>query len=206
MRINEIAGVDDFKKYKKGSYRLSGGITGKGGQIGDIIDMTKRHYDAWKKIVKDYPDYAKEKPAELLQAWHERFYGSSSAKISWKKATSEFGVKDTKKGANAILRTVIGIMLKPKSAVEMQAYLEQVVDKLPDPIGKEVSEDMPGPKSSGQPTAAQNQQGTQNKPPLAKGTKKQASDGQEYEWKGAQWVSTKTGRMATKQISAELGK
>ena len=71
---------------------------------------------------------------------------------------------------------------------------------------KEVSEDMPGPKSSGQPTAAQNQQGTQNKPPLAKGTKKQASDGQEYEWKGAQWVSTKTGRMATKQISAELGK
>ena len=198
MKINE---VDNVKKYSKGSYKLSGGITGKGGQIGEVIDMTVRHYKAWRNIVAKHQDHAKSNPAGLLKAWHEKFYGSSSARVSWKKATSELGVSDDKKGANAILRTVIGIMLKPKSAVEMQSYIDQIQDKLPNDISKEVQEDMPTPQGDPEPAAAQNQGSN-----IAKGTLKKASDGAPYEWKGAQWVNLKTGRMATKQISAELGK
>ena len=43
-------------------------------------------------------------------------------------------------------------------------------------------------------------------PTIKVGQKKQGSDGQEYIWKGAQWVGTKTGRMATKAMGAELKK
>lgn len=32
-----------------------------------------------------------------------------------------------------------------------------------------------------------------------------ASDGQDYQWKGAQWISLKTGRIASRNIAAELG-
>jgi hypothetical protein len=39
----------------------------------------------------------------------------------------------------------------------MQAYLEQVVDKLPDPIKKEVDDEMPAPTQEPNPSAAQNQ-------------------------------------------------
>ena len=154
MKINEI---DNVKGYSKGSYKLSGGISGKGGQIGEVIDMTTRHYKAWKNVIAKHQDHAKTNPAGLLKAWHERFYGSSSAKVSWKKATGELGVSDDKKGANAILRTVIGIMLKPKSAVEMQSYIEQIQDKLPNEISKEVQETMPAPEGDPEPAAAQNQ-------------------------------------------------
>ncbi|MBR20361.1 MAG: hypothetical protein CMA64_09515 [Euryarchaeota archaeon] len=198
MKINEI---DNVKSYSKGSYKLSGGITGKGGQIGEVIDMTTRHYKAWKDVIAKHSDHAKSNPAGLLQAWIDRFYGSSSAKISYKKASTEFGVDTDKKGANAILRIVIAIMLKPKSSVEMQSYIEQVQDKLPNDISKEVSENMPAPQGDPEPAAAQNQGSN-----IAKGTLKKASDGAPYEWAGAQWINLKTGRMASKQISAELGK
>lgn len=160
MKINEIDIVEASAidpKYKKGSYKLDGGLTGKGGQIGDIIDMVKRHYGAWKKIIDKNQDIAKSDPDGLLKAWIERFYGSSSAKISLKKATTEFGVETNKKGANAILRIVIAILLKPKSSVEMQSYLEQVADKLPSPINKEVAEKMPAGDKDVNPSAAQNQ-------------------------------------------------
>ena len=39
---------------------------------------------------------------------------------------------------------------------------------------------------------------------LEKGTVKKASDGQDYEWAGAQWISKSTGRIATKDVAAEL--
>lgn len=44
------------------------------------------------------------------------------------------------------------------------------------------------------------------KPGIKKGTKKKASDGQVYVWKGAQWISLKTGRVAKRAIGAELSK
>ena len=40
--------------------------------------------------------------------------------------------------------------------------------------------------------------------PLEKGTLKKASDGQDYEWAGAQWISKSTGRIATTNIATEL--
>lgn len=160
MRINEIdiaeAPVID-PKYKKGSYKLDGGLTGKGGQIGDVIDMVKRHYGAWKKIIDKNQDTAKTNPDGLLKAWVERFYGMSSARIKWKDATEKFGVEPTSKGANAILRIVIAILLKPKSTVEMQSYIEQIQDKLPGTISKEVREKMPAGSKDVNPSAAQNQ-------------------------------------------------
>jgi len=44
------------------------------------------------------------------------------------------------------------------------------------------------------------------KPAIKKGTKKKASDGQVYVWKGAQWLSLNTGRVAKRAIGAELTK
>ena len=49
-------------------------------------------------------------------------------------------------------------------------------------------------------------QATPAQPTIKKGTKKKASDGQIYVWKGAQWVSLQTGRVATRAIGAELKK
>ena len=40
--------------------------------------------------------------------------------------------------------------------------------------------------------------------PKQKGLQDTASDGQTYTWLGAQWKNTKTGRIATRAISAEL--
>ena len=42
--------------------------------------------------------------------------------------------------------------------------------------------------------------------PAAVGASKVGSDGAKYSWKGAQWVNDKTGRVATKQVAAGLGK
>jgi len=44
------------------------------------------------------------------------------------------------------------------------------------------------------------------KAPTAVGATKVGSDGASYSWKGAQWVNDKTGRVATKQVAAGLGK
>lgn len=44
------------------------------------------------------------------------------------------------------------------------------------------------------------------KAPTAVGASKVGSDGASYSWKGAQWVNDKTGRVATKQVAAGLGK
>ena len=160
--------------------------------------MIKRHYKAWQDIIAKHPEAAKDNPKGLLQAWFEKFYGSSSVRISWKNAEQKLMVSDTKKGANAILKTVIGILLKPSSEVELGSYIEQIKNNkaMPANIKAEIDEPMPKPAPDEQPTAAQNQIGS----------KKTASDGEEYEWKGAQWVGTGTGRIAKKEIAAELGK
>ena len=100
MRINEIAGIDQ-KRYK--DYRLTKGVSGKGGEVGDIADMVKRHYDAWKRVVTQYQNVAKSNPEGLLKAWIEKFYGSSSARVSLKKAENDYGVNTGMKGADAIL-------------------------------------------------------------------------------------------------------
>jgi len=42
--------------------------------------------------------------------------------------------------------------------------------------------------------------------PTAVGASKVGSDGASYSWKGAQWVNDKTGRVATRQVAAGLGK
>jgi peptidoglycan hydrolase-like protein with peptidoglycan-binding domain len=42
--------------------------------------------------------------------------------------------------------------------------------------------------------------------PVAVGASKVGSDGAKYSWKGAQWVNDKTGRVASKQVAAGLGK
>ena len=68
MRVNEIAGIDK-KRYK--DYRLTKGVSGKGGEVGDIADMAKRHYDAWKRVVAKNKQIAQSNPEGLLRAWIE---------------------------------------------------------------------------------------------------------------------------------------
>ena len=94
---------------------------------------------------------------------------------------------------------VTKILLTPKSEREASIYREQILKQMPSNLKKDIG--YPGVKM---PTSADdpNPSGAQNQV----GAKKTASDGNEYEWKGAQWVGTKTGRIATKKIAAELGK
>ena len=196
MRVNEIAGIDK-KRYK--DYRLTRGVSGKGGEVGDIADMAKRHYDAWKRVVAKNSDVAKANPEGLLRAWIEKFYGSSSARVSLKKAENDYGVNTGMKGADAILRIAIGIIMKPKTRLELEAYYDQMKDKVDSSM--EVGEAMPKPTQDPEPSAAQNQGSN-----IAKGTLKKASDGDPYEWLGAQWKNMKTGRMASQAVAQELGK
>ncbi|OUW32505.1 MAG: hypothetical protein CBD31_01635 [Flavobacteriaceae bacterium TMED171] len=154
MKINEIAGIDQ-KRYK--DYRLTKGVSGKGGEVGDIADMVKRHYDAWKRVVSQYQSVAKSNPQGLLQAWIEKFYGSSSAKVNLKKAENDYGVNTGMKGADAILRIAIGILMKPKTRVEMEAYYDQMKGKLDPKIDSEVGDPMPKAQQDPEPSAAQNQ-------------------------------------------------
>ena len=196
MRVDEIAGIDK-KRYK--DYRLTKGVSGKGGEVGDIADMAKRHYDAWKRVVANNPDVAKSNPEGLLKAWIEKFYGSSSARVSPKKAETEYGVNTGMKGADAILRIAIGIIMKPKTRVEIEAYYDQMKDKVDSSM--EVGEAMPKATQDPEPAAHRTQD-----PNIAKGTLKKASDGDPYEWLGAQWKNMKTGRVASKAVAQELGK
>ncbi len=196
MRVNEIAGIDK-KRYK--DYRLTKGVSGKGGEVGDIADMAKRHYDAWKRVVANNKQIAQSNPEGLLKAWIEKFYGTSSARVSLKKAENEYGVNTKMKGADAILRIAIGIIMKPKTRVEIEAYYDQMKDKVD--ASMEVGEAMPKATQDPEPSAAQNQGSN-----IAKGTLKKASDGDPYEWLGAQWQNMKTKKYATKAVAQELGK
>ncbi len=190
--------VNKTRKAQQKSAKLSGGFTGKGGQIGEVLAMVEKHYAFWNHAVKKNPEYAKVNPQGLLNAWIDKFYGTSSVNIDHKKAMNNGAINFTQgtKGASAIFRIVTAILLKPKSEKEAKLFRDQIEKHLPDIIRKEVREPMPKPTGDSNPTAAQNQVGA----------KKTASDGEEYEWKGAQWVGTKTGRMAKKEIAAELGK
>ena len=200
MKIDEVL----ENKYKNKTYKLTRGVTGRGGEVGDIVDMAKRHYKAWDKLANDqkYKDFALSDPEGLLKAWIEKFYGSSSARINLKKAVEEYGVDTNLKGADAILRIAIGIIMKPKTRVEVEAYYDQVKDLAAKDM-RGVGERMPAGKQQAEPSAAQNQGPAKQKIPT--GTLKKANNGDPYEWKGAQWVNLKTGRMATKQVASELG-
>ena len=50
--------------------------------------------------------------------------------LSPKKAETEYGVNTGMKGADAILRIAIGIIMKPKTRVEVEAYYDQMKDKV----------------------------------------------------------------------------
>jgi hypothetical protein len=200
MIISEIDVEKYVQRTKKAQARdtkLSGGFTGKGGQIGEVLKMTEKHFAFWKHAVQKNPDVAKANPQGLLNAWIDKFYGTSSIKIDMKKAMNNevIGAQQGKKGADVIFRIVTAILLKPKTEVEAKKFREQIVKHLNAEVQSDIGEPMPQAAQDQNPTAAQNQVGA----------KKTGSDGTEYEWKGAQWVGTTTGRMATKQISKELG-
>ena len=61
------------------------------------------------------------------------------------------------KGADAILRIAIGILMKPKTRVEMEAYYDQMKGKLDPKIDAEVGDSMPKAQQDPEPSAAQNQ-------------------------------------------------
>lgn len=162
MIINEIdveKYVSRTKKQQKKDTKLSGGFTGTGGQIGDVLKMSEKHYAFWKHAVKKNVDVAKADPQRLLSAWVDKFYGTSSANVNWKKATGNDAilVKPGMKGAAAIFRIVTWILLKPKSDNEARRYREQIINKLPTEMQKEINEKMPRPASGQNPDAAQNQ-------------------------------------------------
>jgi len=201
MIISEIDVEKYVAKHQKAQQRsakLSGGVTGSGGQIGEVIKMAEKHYAFWQHAISKNQEFAKQDPQGLLNAWIEKFYGTSSVKINVKKAmdNAAINMKQGKKGADAIFRIVTAILLKPKSEQEAKFFREQILPKMSAKMQKEISETMPKPAVDVNPTAAQNQIGD----------KKAGSDGNEYEWLGSQWKNIKTGRMATKQIAAELGK
>ena len=201
MIISEIDVEKYVAKHQKAQQRsakLSGGVTGSGGQIGEVIKMAEKHYAFWQHAVKKNRDYAKQDPQGLLNAWIEKFYGESSVKINVKKATDNgaIGYKQGMKGAAAIFRIVTAILLKPNSYQEAKIFRDQILSKMPAKMQKEIGEKMPEPADDVNPTAAQNQVGD----------KKSGSDGGEYEWLGNQWKNIKSGRLATKKIAAELGK
>ena len=88
MIISEIDVEKYVAKHQKAqqkSAKLSGGFSGSGGQIGEVIKMAEKHYAFWQHAVKKNQDYAKQDPQGLLNAWIEKFYGTSSVKINVKK-------------------------------------------------------------------------------------------------------------------------
>ena len=113
----------------------------------------------------------------MLRAWIEKFYGTSSARVNPKKAETEYGVNTGMKGADAILRIAIGIIMKPKTRVEVEAYYDQMKDKVDNSmeVGEAMSKATQDPERSAQNLGSN----------IAKGTLKKASDGDPYEWLGA---------------------
>ena len=79
-----------------------------------------------KESCNTIQDVAKKiQPKGLLRVRIEKFYGSSSARVSLKKkAENDYGVNTGMKGADAILRIAIGILMKTKTRVEMEAYYD----------------------------------------------------------------------------------
>ena len=165
MIINEID-VEKFaartKKAQQKSAKLSGGFTGKGGQIGDVIKMAEKHHAFWKHAVQKNSDVAKSNPQGLLNAWLEKFYGTSSAKMTVKKATTSDNIKFKQgmKGAEAIFRIVTAILLKPDTENQAKLFREQIVDYMPPEMRKNIGFPqvrLPEPAGSENPTAAPNQ-------------------------------------------------
>lgn len=161
MIINEIDVEKYVKKHQqaqKKSSKLSGGFSGKGGQIGEVIDMVKKHHAFWTHAIKKNEHFALTNPQGLLNAWIDKFYGSSSVNINHKKASTNGAInyKPGTKGANAIFRIVTAILLKPTSEQQAQLFRDQIEKHLPDDIKKELGEPMPNPKDTN-PDAAQNQ-------------------------------------------------
>ena len=78
--------VNKWQKAQKKSSKLSGGFSGKGGQIGEVISMVEKHYAFWSHAVQKNQEFAKVNPQGLLNAWIDKFYGTSSVNIDHKKA------------------------------------------------------------------------------------------------------------------------
>ena len=150
-----------------------------------------------------YADYLDEGPMDMLKkAGGAIAKGAKAVGGAVKQAGKDLGNKVTANKLNAQWKKM-GEPTDSGSIVNILAGAGLTNDQISS-IGQTAGTELEAPKGSQDPV--QDEPTAQDNAQPEKGEKKTASDGDTYTFQGKQWISDKTGRIATKAVAADLSK